>query len=342
MDTATATVGHNSVPAGVMIDEDPSIIYRDENLLGAVVAEIKAEIGGREIDLSTAKGREAIAALSASISRRKVKIADAGKALTENWRKKTAEVNAVKSTAEREFDALRDLARKPLTEWETEKKKRDDAIAETIAKIDSMALIPADMTAQAVRDRMDWLSSLIIDEENFGAFEPIATGKRARVSETLNAALARIEQADRDKAELDRLRAEQAERDRAAKEAADKLAKEQADKDRIAKAAQDAIDEERRKAQQAIDEANNRAAEIQRQADKAEQDRLAEQKRKDDAAEAQRLADEARQKDIEHRGNIMRAAKEALMEHAGITEDKAKKAVLAIVAGTIPHTSIRF
>lgn len=342
MTDAIATIGHNSTKAMTVIAEDPGAIYRDPDLLEKAVKEYEAELSTAAIDLTTTKGRDEIKSRSAEFSRLKVKIEDAGKALTEEWRKKTAEVNAVKSEVSKAFDKLRDDARRPLTEWETAKKKRDDEIAAVIAKIDNMALVAADASAQTVRDRLDWLSSLAIDEAWFGAFEPIAAGKRARVTETLTAALSRIEQAERDRAELDRLRAEQAERDRAAKEAADKAAAEQAEKDRIANAATKAIDDERRRAQAEIDSANARADEIKRQADDAERARIAEQRRKDDAEAAQKAADEARQKDIEHRGKIMREAKEAIMEHGGVKEDAAKKIVLAIVAGSISHASIRF
>jgi colicin import membrane protein len=49
----------------------------------------------------------------------------------------------------------------------------------------------------------------------------------------------------------------------------------------------------------------------------------------------------ARQADREHRGKVMGEAKSALIE-IGAAEDLAKKIVLAIVAGEIPHVSLRF
>ena len=342
MSEADATIGHNSIPAGIMIDEDPSLIYKQDNLLPDVLKEIRDEIANREIDLDTAKGREAISALSASISRRKVKITDAGKKLTEDWRKKTAEVNAVKSKVEGEFDTLRDLARKPLTDWEAAKKKREDEINSTIAKIDWMGIIDVSSTASSVRDRLDWLSALVITDEAFGAFQPIAAGKRQRVIETLEAALARIEQAERDKAELERLRAANAAREAEEKKEADKIAAEKAEQDRIAQAAAQAIEDERDRAQREIDQANARADEVERAAEQDRLARAAEQKRIDDAAAAQRAADDARAANQKHRGKIMGEAKTGLMTHAGITEDVARVIVLAIVAGSIPNTSIKF
>jgi hypothetical protein len=38
----------------------------------------------------------------------------------------------------------------------------------------------------------------------------------------------------------------------------------------------------------------------------------------------------------------MREAKEAIIEHGNVKEDAARKIVLAIIAGSVPHTVIHF
>lgn len=70
-------------------------------------------------------------------------------------------------------------------------------------------------------------------------------------------------------------------------------------------------------------------------------DREAKQRAAD--AEAKRLAEEqaARDKDRAHRGKVMGETKAYLIE-LGVDESLAKTIVLAIVANSVPHVSLRF
>lgn len=351
--TSPAPIGHNSVQFREMIDADPAIVYRDSEALEGLIAEIETEIGAAEIDLSSEKGRSAISSRSASISRRKVQITNAGKALTEEWRVKTAAVNSIKSSAEKRLDELRDLARKPLSDWEAAEKARKDRIAETIEQIDRYGVVQIDTTVAEIDHRLAWLSLLDITEETFGEFDIRARGARERVTESLTNARGRIEAADHERAELAALRAENERnaREQAAKEADERAA--QAEKDRIA-AAETRIqrETEERVAREkqaefdrirADEEAKTRAAEAEAAKARQEAERLKREEEDRVAAEnARKAEDDRRAADREHRSEIMRLAKEALMEHGGVKEDAAKKIVLAIVAGSIPNTSIKF
>ena len=156
--------------------------------------------------------------------------------------------------------------------------------------------------------------------------------------ETLQQAYDREVQAEADRAELARLKAEEEERERE-RHAGDEHDHAEPVDCGLAVAPFSAsphgeVDREvdpGAEAQAKIDEAERkqREAEEALAAKQAEDDRL--------AAEA-----EKRQRDQDHRSAIMRAAKEAIMEHGGVKEAQAKSIVLAIGAGSIPNISLQF
>lgn len=338
---SAAQIGNNSASYGQMITEDPAVIYRDDSALPALVLEIKGEIAAHEPDVSTKSGREAIASLAYSISRRKTPIIKAGAALTEDWRKKTGAVNSLKALVEKEFDALRDEARAELDAWEAKEKARAAQVDHAVGFLQAAGATHTGRSVAEIDDAIARVNALQISDD-FGDSAQRVADEKASALAALTSARAAAVQAEEERAELARLRAEAEERAKAAREQ---------EAARIAKEAEDArvAAAEKRAAAEAEARANAEykaavAAEA-RKAEEAQRALAAEQRRQQEASEAvQREADEAarRQADNDHRGVVMRAAKEALMEHAGISEAAAKKAVLAIVAGSIPSVTLTF
>lgn len=339
---ALAVVGHNSQSVLDIVEADPAAIYREEGLLAKVVEEIEKDIASREVDLSTTKARDEIKTRAADVSRLKATIEKAGLALTEGWRDQTNAVNRVKSKAKDELDRLRDLARKPLTEWENERQKRADQIETALQFLDGLAVVPPGATSGEIRATIAGLSQLAITEGIYGHMIESALIRRDRALNVLNSAALAAEQAERDAAELAKLREEQCARDEADRAERERQAALDAEREREARAHKAATEKAEREAAERVEAAKREA---QRQIAEANR-RLEEQA----AAEAKRIADErrvredadARRRDVEHRSAVMRAVKEAIMEHAGVKEDAAKKIVQAILAGSIPHTSITF
>ncbi len=342
---AAAGIGHNSIAIGEMVKEEPAIVFRDETALPALLKEIEAEVEALPVNLDTDSGRKAIASLAYSISCRKTPIVAAGKALTEDWRKKTAAVNALKSKVEEEFDALRDKARAPLTEWEAAEEKRKTAIVSALAFFAQAAVVPAGSTVESIDATIARVEAIQIGHE-FGESQTRAKEDQFAALAKLNEARAAIVKADAERAELEKLRAEAQERERQAQAAEAQRLAEEAERERIANAEKRAAEAAEAKLKAVAEAA---IAAERRKAQEAEQALAAEQRRQREAQEAEQrqrdaiAAEEARrQADQEHRGAIMRAAKEALMEHGGIGEGTAKKLVLAIVAGTIPAVTLKF
>ena len=331
--TDTATIGHNSAAVGEILKENPKAIYQEQGMVEQLIAAIKEEIASHPVDLSTAKGRGAIASLSASISTRKVALENAGKALTEHHRAETDKVNAVKKKIGTSMAELRDLARKPLTDWEKAEDDRKDAI-NTARELFANA-IAGRVGPDQINAMRNQVAQTELSEDVFGDLLETAQAEQGDAIAALDAFIERQRQEEADRIELQRLRDEKAKAEQEAQAKVAKEAAEKADAERIANAekvaAQRAADEARAKAQAEIDAANAARASAQ-----AELDRQAAEQAKAKREEAAREADKA------HRSKVMKAAKEAIIEHGGVDEESAKKIVLAITAGSVPSVTLRF
>lgn len=333
--TDTAAIGHNSAAVGEVIEADPAVIYREPDMVQQLFDAIKEEIASHEVNLDTDTGRKAIASLAHSISKRKVVLENAGKALTEHHRTETNKVNTIKKRVVDGLEALRDLARDPLTKWEA----AEDARKETINNIRTLFAGAAHARGE-IADIEMYLDRVVdagrnISTDVFGDLTDAARSEEAEAIAALKASISRLKQEQADREELDRLRAEKVEAERAAAEAERQRQAEASEKARIEaaeKAAADrAANEARLKAQAEIDAANKAAAAAQ-----AELDRQAREKAEADRQEALREAN------TKHRSKVMKDAKEAIMEHSKVSEDAAKAIVLAIVAGSVPNVTLRF
>lgn len=335
-------------PVAPYVETNPVSVVLDANLRTRFFAEIEAAVSEFEPNLTTKKGRDEVASFAYKIARTKTAIDEAGKKLNEDARKQIGVVDAARKEARDTLDKLRDLARKPLDEWEAKEAARKAKIKEVTEFLDRCRIILATDTSEEIASRIDGVKA--VDGDEFA-------DAKASTLECLTAAHARIVQEELDRAELAKLRAAEEERQRVeaekaaeeqrAKAEAERIAREeQATKDRIAAAEKRAAEEATAKAQA---EAERLAAEERAKA-QAEIDRVNSEKRKLEQAEADRVAAEkkaadeaeARAKDREHRSKVMCAAKTAIMDATKIDEATAKAIVLAIVGGSIPNVSIKF
>ena len=327
------------------IELSPSAALKNDTTLDALCTEIEREIADLPIDLTTEKGRKAIGSLAYKIAQTKTAIDDAGKALTEGWRKQVNDVNARRNTAKDRLQALQDKARKPLTEWEEAEKDRIEACKVVVEDLRLLAIIPHGATSDEIAADLEKARAVAITEEAFAEMFGVATRAKQSAIDALEAALPRAKQAEENARELERLRTEDAER-KAKEEAA------AAERDRLAAEEKRKADEEER-----IKNASAIAAKEAEEKAKAEleakhQAELAEQKRRADELEAKakedarvkaetEAEDRRRQEDREHRSKIMGEVKTDLMG-IGFTEPAARAAVLAIVKGDIRHTRLEF
>lgn len=343
---------------------NPVMVLTDEAAYSEFYKKMKAEVSAHVPDISTEKGRKEIKSLAYKVTRTKTAIDDAGKKLNEDARAKINVVDASRRKIRDELDALADEARKPLTDWEDAEEARQTAIKAWHDKLRATAtLVSGDDGSNLIADRIATVEAMAIDEAAFGIETDAARHAKTQALASLNTALDRACKHEADQAELarlreeaearaaaeaERLRAETEAKEKAEREAREKAAEEarkQAEQERAAQAEADAKAREERAVEQARQEAVRKAqAEHAAELAKVEAERkrleLAESARLADIAKAKR-EEEARQADRKHRGEIMAASKTAIMA-LGVEEDAAKKIVLAIVAGEIPHVTLRF
>lgn len=210
-------------------------------------------------------------------------------------------------------------------------------------------------TAEDIRARISDIEAVAIDDSWQEFTTEAAKAKDANLAQHREWLAAR-EKADAEAAELARLRAEAAERDRKEREAqiareAEERAK--AEAERQAKAAREAAErrelelklqaeaaerrriEAEQKAERDAKEAAERAERDKAAAVKAEQDRAAAAARAEAVAAAKREANKA------HKRRINNAALEALV--AGGIDSEAAKAVITLIAeGKVPAVSISY
>ncbi len=357
-----------------IVEANPALVLLEPEKFDRFYEEVAREVRAHVPDLTTPAGRKAVASLAFKVTKTKTAIDEARKGLTEEARAQIKKVDEQGKVIRDRLDALRDEARKPLTDWEAAEDARAAKAKEITDGIRRDAEVSIDDTSETVAGRLDLLRSLELTEEQFADHLVVVRELRRKAIEALEAAHVRLKQAEADRAELARLKA--AEEERLAREAAQKAAAEakaraereekeradaaerarQAEQERIAAAARAAEDRARaeaereaeavrvseRKAHEEALAAEKRRADEAEAAQRAEAARIAQEAADREAQEtARRAAEAARQADIDHQSRVMGEAKAAIMSH-GIGETAAKAVVIAIKAGLVPHVTLTF
>lgn len=359
--TATLDLGTDIVE---IVNANPVMVLTDREKFNRFYEEMKRETDALVPDTSTEKGRKEIASMAYKVARTKTAIDEAGKKLNEEARERINAIDAARREIRQQLDALKDDVRRPLTEWEEAEDKRQEECRSALETLRQSATVTILDTAADIRQRLAEVQGMTFDPDRLGEYLPQATSLRDQAVSALTAAVERMEQEERERAELERLRAEAAERERLeqeraiAEEAERRRAEaEKAEQERLARLEQEAADRARQEAEQAARREREESERLHAEALAAERRRAEEAERaqreeaarieRDEAArkaEAERVAAEqaAREADRAHRSKIMAAAKEAIMEAGDVAEDAAKKIVLAITAGNVPHVTLRF
>ena len=97
--------------------------FSKEGGLDTYVEQVREAVRNFEHDMGTATSRKRTASISAKVSKIKVKLDSLGKDSTADLKAKAKLVDASRKAMRDELDALRDEARKPLTDWEQDQAK---------------------------------------------------------------------------------------------------------------------------------------------------------------------------------------------------------------------------
>lgn len=278
--------------AAVPPKETALAVFTAEKGLDPYLASIRAEIDGFTPDISTRKGREAIASMAYKVARSKTALDDVGKKLVAELKDVPKKIDAERKRVRDTLDGWQEEVRRPLNEWQAAEDSRVDRHNQGIEWFRLHADENSDLSSDELVHSIEEVESYVIDE-SWQEFEAEAHRIKARALASLKEALDKRVKADNEAAELVRLRQE---------------AEERAEKDRIAEAARVAVENERlrvaaeqREQQEAVDR-RAREAELEREqlridAEKAElrtkqaeRDRLA----AIEQAERDRIASEER------------------------------------------------
>ena len=271
--------------------------------LGRFIDAVRAEVCAEVPDLKTRKGRERIASLSATVSKRKASVEKPGR----DYLRHIKTLPKVVEDELREFvstmNTLRDEIRQPLTDWEATEQARKDRHVDAVQSIHDFCLDLSDINAAVLLESIASVEAIRMGDQ-WEEFEAEAARAKDSTLIALRAALIKREQYEAEQAELARLRAEkeaQAQRYREAeiaRQSAEKANQEaerraQAEREVAAKREQALIDQaaaRQREAEQATRDAEAAAERQRRQLQlQAEQAQLAAEQ-----AEANRAAAELR------------------------------------------------
>lgn len=332
---------------------------------------IKKSVKSEVTDPSTPDGRKRIVSLAMKVTKTKTAIDAARKTLVADEKKRLSAIDAEGKRLWDELESFAKEVRQPVTDFENREKERiakhEDRLAE-LKSIGEFTSGPGVATYAPDTATISYrlLAAQEFDVSGFEEFVTLATGTRAQVVEALTERLAASRKADADRAELERLRSEQA-------------AREQKERDEViaAKARKDAEDEARRREEEARAAAAEDLARIEREkkdaenrALRAEQDRIAAAQKADKdriaaEADAKRREQEAagrerariaaeqkaeadalakREADKVHKAKINREILTGLMTKItiGMNEILAKAIITSIAKGEIPNIKILY
>lgn len=327
----------------VVIEKNNAMaVFTNNDQLDPLIEAIEKEARSLVPDVTTKKGRDAIASMAHKVARSKTYIDNAGKDLVAELKALPKQIDESRRVVRERLDALKDEVRRPLTEWEAEQEriKAEEAMNAMHAEALEMNIkFDQELAAKFEADHeMALLMDKDIDRERADKAAEAERQRIAREEEIKRQAeeKAKREAEEKHRAEMEASARREAE-ERAAKERAERErieAQQRAERDRIAaeqKAEADkqaAIDAERRKAQEEADR-------IRREAEQREQARLAEEKRKADE-QARREAD------VKHRKAVGTEIVKALLANTSLTRDQAIEVLTAVKDGRIPHTGISY
>ncbi|EKN9333501.1 hypothetical protein PZF08_002875 [Escherichia coli] len=306
-------------------------VFTNNDQLDPLIEAIEKEARSLVPDVTTKKGRDAIASMAHKVARSKTYIDNAGKDLVAELKALPKQIDESRRVVRERLDALKDEVRRPLTEWEAEQERIKAEEAMNALHVEALAMNEEFDRQLAARIESDHEMALLMNDTfDREQADKAAEAERQRIAHeeeikrmAAAAAAREVEQ-----------RAQREREEAAHREAVLKAQAEQAERDRIAaekKAEADkqaAIEAERRKAQEEADR-------IRREAEQREQARLAEEKRKADE-QARREAD------VKHRKAVGTEIVKALLANTSLTRDQAIEVLTAVKDGRIPHTGISY
>ncbi|MBJ9293551.1 hypothetical protein GHT40_04485 [Citrobacter werkmanii] len=316
----------------VVIEKSSAMaVFTNNEQLDPIIEKIEKEARSLVPDVSTKKGRDAIASMAHKVARSKTYIDNAGKDLVAELKALPKQIDESRRIVRERLDALKDEVRRPLTEWEAEQDR--------IKAEEAMSALHAEALEMNIKFDQEL-------EAKFEADHELALLMNKDFDRDREEQRCQSEQAQREHEErIKREAAEQARRDAEAKhkaeieaavrrEAEEKARAELAERQRIE--AEQRAEREKQEAEARAEREKAAAVEAERlKAKQEEEARLAEQKR---------IADEQakREADVKHRKAVGTEIVNALTANTSISRDQAIEVLKALMDGLVPRTQINY
>lgn len=347
----------------VVQKENALQLFTTEKGLDPILAGVRQLIDGFTPDITTKKGRDAIASIAHSVAKSKTYLDGIGKELVDKLKEQPKLVDAERKRVRDTLDAWKEEVRKPLTEWEEKEERRVQYHKSMIQHIKDCANGFIGGQPQSFGILFSELEEKVIVDQTWEEFEAEAHREKEAALKTLKLAFEEHQAREKERAELEELRRQQAEREqkereeRIAREAADnarRQAEHEAQRQReiAEKAERDRQLENERQQMQLKLQAE--AAELQRleAEQRAEWERQQSESRAKQAAENERIRIEQQQAaeraeaerqaaNKAHRASVNREILAALVG-SGFTEEQAKMVITLAATGKAGRLSVNY
>lgn len=311
--------------------------------LETILVRIESDARALVPDITTVKGRAAIASTAMKVAKTKTYLDGLGKDLTAELKRQTGAVDAERKAMRDRLDALKAEVRKPLDDWERAEVDRVNGIRLRIADFTSNPF--DDQPSAYYSARLLEIESLDVDE-SFAEFRDQAQEAKDaclyRLSRQRDTAIAREAEAARIESERQAAaaKAQKEREERIAKEAAERATREA---EANARAAKEAAERAQAQAEQRAKDAEAKAIKEAAFAKVRQARAVAEERARADAelrakeeADAKRAADEA------HRERIHAEIVDDLIPATVNDRTIAMELCKAIAAGHIRHLTINY
>ncbi len=315
----------------VIEKQNAMAVFTTKEQLDPIIEAIEKEARSLVPDVSTRKGRDAIASMAHKVARSKTYIDNAGKDLVAELKALPKQIDESRRIVRERLEALKDEVRRPLTEWEAEQERIKAEEAMNALHTEALLMNEEFDRQRAAQIEADHEMALLMNDK----FDRDREEQRRQEEQAQREHEERIKQEAADKAKREAEEKHKADLEAAARREADEKAradaaerKQKEDADRAEREKQEAIAAEQRKAQEEADR-------IKRENEQKEAARLAEEKR---------IADEKakREADVKHRKTVGTNIVNALTNHTSLTREQAIEVLTALKDDLIPCAQIHY
>ncbi|MGF2439190.1 hypothetical protein BFW94_12630 [Enterobacter ludwigii] len=315
----------------VIEKQNAMAVFTTKEQLDPIIEAIEKEARSLVPDVSTRKGRDAIASMAHKVARSKTYIDNAGKDLVAELKALPKQIDESRRIVRERLEALKDEVRRPLTEWEAEQERIKAEEAMNALHVEALGMNEEFNRQRAAQIEADHEMALLMNDK----FDRDCEEQRRQAQQAQRERDERLKQEAAEQARRDAEAKHKAEIEAAARrEAEEKARAELAERQRIE--AEQRAEREKQEAEARAEREKAAAVEAERlKAKQAEEKRLAEEKR---------IADEQakREADVKHRKAVGTNIVNALTSHTSLTREQAIEVLTALKDDLIPCAKIHY